>query len=218
MASKGENEDSYSRYYLQAVTDRIYPPVFGVELYFVGDEENRVLVVEIPESRDIPHLIESADSKHRRYFPVPVRIGAATRFQTNRKSRKCTATEYLTQTILDANSKNSLMRQQVKGTKLACGVSELVSRDIARFVLLQITMRFGRLFTLHMRGGGSTTMLMRHLLFRRQRIRLVGDCVSGSFPDCFGTPFQSNHTLGSIFRCVKWGFVRSRISAKTSTG
>ncbi|MBG9333235.1 ATP-binding protein [Corynebacterium belfantii] len=82
VTSRVENEDSYSRYYLQAVTDRIHPPVFGVEVYFVGDEDNRVLIVEVPESRDLPHLIESADSKHRRCFAVPVRNGAATRFQT----------------------------------------------------------------------------------------------------------------------------------------
>lgn len=82
VADRVGNEDSYSRYYIQAVTDRIFPPVFGVELNFLGDGDNRVLVVEVPESRDVPHLIESADSKHRRYFAVPVRAGASTRYQT----------------------------------------------------------------------------------------------------------------------------------------
>lgn len=76
------NEDTYARSYLQATTDRIFPPVFGIEPYFVGNDDGRALVVEVPESRDIPHLVESVEEKGRRYFAVPVRVGASTRFQT----------------------------------------------------------------------------------------------------------------------------------------
>ncbi|MHA6527616.1 AlbA family DNA-binding domain-containing protein [Corynebacterium pyruviciproducens] len=77
-----ENEDSYSRSYLQTTTDRIFPPVFGIELYFLGGEGNKVMIVEIPESRDVPHLVEPEKQKGKRFFSVPVRSGASTRFQT----------------------------------------------------------------------------------------------------------------------------------------
>ncbi len=64
----GEFDEAYERSLRSAAITAISPPVFGLNVYRLGDVGNRAVVVEVPASLDGPHLIYKND-----YFGAPVR-------------------------------------------------------------------------------------------------------------------------------------------------
>lgn len=64
----GEFDEAYERSLRSAAIAAISPPVFGLNVYRLGAEGNRGVVVEVPASIDGPHLIYKNE-----YFGAPVR-------------------------------------------------------------------------------------------------------------------------------------------------
>lgn len=62
----GELDEAYERSLRSAAITAISPPVFGLNVYRLGDEGDRAVVVEVPASIDGPHLIYKND-----YFEHP---------------------------------------------------------------------------------------------------------------------------------------------------
>lgn len=64
----GECDEAYERTLHSAAITAISPPVFGLNVYRLGNGSTRALVVEVPASIDGPHLIYRND-----YFGAPIR-------------------------------------------------------------------------------------------------------------------------------------------------
>lgn len=63
----------YERSLIAATIHHIHPPVFGVEVFPLQDEQGQALVVSVPASADRPHLVYRGER-----FGVPLRVGADT--------------------------------------------------------------------------------------------------------------------------------------------
>lgn len=68
-----EINEGYLRALRSAAVTAVSPPVFGLSTYLLGEEGNRALVVVIPDSTEVPHLIYKGE-----YFGAPVRNDADT--------------------------------------------------------------------------------------------------------------------------------------------
>ncbi len=62
----------------------ITPPVFNLEMHRVGDEGCNALVVEVPASSDVPHLIYRRNDADF-HFAAPVRNGPFTAYMNERQ-------------------------------------------------------------------------------------------------------------------------------------
>lgn len=71
--------ESFQRTFKRLAITSIDPPVFGLELFEVGEQGALVGVVVIPDSSRAPHMIAGKD-KFKDYFAVPVRNGPDTQF------------------------------------------------------------------------------------------------------------------------------------------
>lgn len=95
----GEVDDNYIQAYKRVAYNHVTPPLHNVELIPLGSEDGpRALVVVVPTSQQVPHMLFDKDRK----FRVPVRHGADTgwlseseiarlyqqRFATSRKQRE----------------------------------------------------------------------------------------------------------------------------------
>ncbi|WP_433330165.1 AlbA family DNA-binding domain-containing protein [Spirillospora sp. CA-294931] len=76
----GEFDEAYERSLRSAAITAISPPVFGLNVYRLGAEGNRAVVVEVPASIDGPHLIYKND-----YFGAPVRNDSDTVWMKERQ-------------------------------------------------------------------------------------------------------------------------------------
>jgi hypothetical protein len=76
----GEFDEAYERSLRSAAITAISPPVFGLNVYRLGAEGNRAVVVEVPASVDGPHLIYKND-----YFGAPVRNDSDTVWMKERQ-------------------------------------------------------------------------------------------------------------------------------------
>jgi hypothetical protein len=76
----GEVTEAYERTLRKVAVSGIHPPVFGLEVSRVGEEGERALVVVVPASIDLPHLIYRHD-----YFGAPVRYHADTIWMRERQ-------------------------------------------------------------------------------------------------------------------------------------
>jgi hypothetical protein len=76
----GEFDEAYERSLRSATITAISPPVFGLNVYRLGAEGNRAVVVEVPASVDGPHLIYKND-----YFGAPVRNDSDTVWMKERQ-------------------------------------------------------------------------------------------------------------------------------------
>lgn len=76
----GEFDEVYERTLRSAAITAVSPPVFGLNVYRLGVEGNRAVVVEIPASVDGPHLIYRND-----YFGAPVRNDSDTVWMRERQ-------------------------------------------------------------------------------------------------------------------------------------
>lgn len=76
----GEFDEAYERSLRSAAITAISPPVFGLNVHRLGDEDKRAVAVEIPASIDGPHLIYRND-----YFGAPVRNDSDTVWMKERQ-------------------------------------------------------------------------------------------------------------------------------------
>lgn len=76
----GEVSESYERTLRRVVVSGIQPPVFGLDVVRVGTEGNRALVVVVPPSVDVPHLIYRGEM-----FGAPIRNHADTEWMRERQ-------------------------------------------------------------------------------------------------------------------------------------
>jgi len=76
----GAVDEGHERALRSVAITAISPPVFGLEVHHLGDEHDRVVVVEVPASVDGPHLIYKND-----YFAAPVRNDADTVWMKERQ-------------------------------------------------------------------------------------------------------------------------------------
>jgi hypothetical protein len=76
----GEVDELYQRTMRSAAVTAISPPVLGLGLHSLGEEGQRALVVVVPESIDVPHLIYRGE-----YFGAPVRNDADTVWMRERQ-------------------------------------------------------------------------------------------------------------------------------------
>ncbi|MFP1603857.1 helix-turn-helix domain-containing protein [Microbacterium sp. 2216-1] len=76
----GEFDEAYERSMRSAAFTAISPPVFGLNVHRLGDEENRAVVVEVFASVDGPHLIYKND-----YFAAPMRNDSDTVWMKERQ-------------------------------------------------------------------------------------------------------------------------------------
>ncbi|WP_459982142.1 AlbA family DNA-binding domain-containing protein [Nocardioides sp. AN3] len=74
------NEEQYERALRSAAVTGIHPPIFGLQVSFVGEPGRRALVVVVPASEDGPHLIYRNE-----YFGAPVRNDADTVWMRERQ-------------------------------------------------------------------------------------------------------------------------------------
>jgi hypothetical protein len=76
----GEVGELYQRVMRSAAVTAISPPVLGLGLHCIGEEGQRALVVVVPASIDVPHLIYRGE-----YFGAPVRNDADTVWMRQRQ-------------------------------------------------------------------------------------------------------------------------------------
>lgn len=76
----GELDEAYERSLRSVAISAITPPVFGVNVYRLGNRGNRAVVVEVPPSIDGPHLIYKND-----YFAAPARNDSDTVWMKERQ-------------------------------------------------------------------------------------------------------------------------------------
>lgn len=76
----GEVSESYERTLRRVVVSGIQPPVFGLDVVRVGKKGNRALVVVVPPSVEVPHLIYRGEM-----FGAPVRNHADTEWMRERQ-------------------------------------------------------------------------------------------------------------------------------------
>jgi hypothetical protein len=75
----GEVTESYERTLRRVAVSGIQPPVFGLEVIRVGEEGSRALVIVVPPSVDVPHMIVRGEM-----FGAPVRNHADTEWANER--------------------------------------------------------------------------------------------------------------------------------------
>lgn len=76
----GQLSEPYERTLRRVAMSGIQPPVFGLDVVAVGQDGERALVVVVPPSADVPHLIYRGD-----YFGTPVRNHADTERKRERQ-------------------------------------------------------------------------------------------------------------------------------------
>jgi len=76
----GEFDEAYERTLRSTAITAISPPVFGLNVYRLGDGAKRAVVVEVPASIDGPHLIYRND-----YFGAPIRNDSDTVWMKERQ-------------------------------------------------------------------------------------------------------------------------------------
>ncbi len=76
----GELDEAYERTLRSAAITAITPPVFGLNVYRLGHDGNRAVIVEVPASVDGPHLIYKND-----YFAAPLRNDSDTVWMKERQ-------------------------------------------------------------------------------------------------------------------------------------
>lgn len=76
----GEISENYERTLRQVAVSGIHPPVFNLDMRRLGEEGQRALVVIVPVSTDVPHLIYRGE-----YFGAPVRNNADTEWMKERQ-------------------------------------------------------------------------------------------------------------------------------------
>lgn len=76
----GEFDEAYERSLRSIAITAITPPVFGLNIYRLGSEENRAVVIEVPASVEGPHLIY-----RNQYFGAPMRNDADTVWMKERQ-------------------------------------------------------------------------------------------------------------------------------------
>lgn len=76
----GEVSESYERTLRRVAVSGIQPPVFGLDVARVGGEGAQALVVVVPASVDVPHLVYRGD-----YFGAPIRNHADTEWMRERQ-------------------------------------------------------------------------------------------------------------------------------------
>ncbi|MGN0094837.1 MAG: helix-turn-helix domain-containing protein [Corynebacterium sp.] len=69
-------DEGYEQAYMSVAVGHIVPPLFGVELHPVVDDERNALVVVVPRSRQVPHMFFTERKNSPRSLSVPVRHGA----------------------------------------------------------------------------------------------------------------------------------------------
>lgn len=69
----GDVDETYERSLVSVAVSAISPPVFGVRVHVLGDDENRAVAVVVPRTVDGPHLIYRHDM-----FGAPMRNGPDT--------------------------------------------------------------------------------------------------------------------------------------------
>ena len=75
----GEVTESYERTLRRVAVSGIQPPVFGLDVIRVGEDGNRALVIVVPASVDVPHMIVRGEM-----FGAPVRNHADTEWANER--------------------------------------------------------------------------------------------------------------------------------------
>jgi hypothetical protein len=76
----GEFDEAYERSLRSIAITVITPPVFGLNIYRLGSEGNRAVVIEVPASVEGPHLIY-----RNQYFGAPMRNDADTVWMKERQ-------------------------------------------------------------------------------------------------------------------------------------
>ena len=76
----GEVTESYERTLRRVVCSGIQPPVFGLNVVRVGQEGNRALVIVVPPSVEVPHLLYRGEM-----FGAPIRNHADTEWMRERQ-------------------------------------------------------------------------------------------------------------------------------------
>lgn len=76
-------DENYERTLRQVACNEIMPPVFNLGVRNLGPPERRAVVVAVPSSVEVPHLVRH--KKSRDYFGAPLRNDADTRWMTERE-------------------------------------------------------------------------------------------------------------------------------------
>lgn len=76
----GVRDERYETALTSVALSAITPPIFGVKVYQLGQPDLRAIVVVIPESDEVPHLVYRNE-----YFGAPRRNGAATTWLRERE-------------------------------------------------------------------------------------------------------------------------------------
>lgn len=76
----GPFDERYEAALLSVAVSAISPPIFGLRVQWVGETGNEVMVVIIPSTSDVPHLIYKND-----YFGAPIRNDAMTVWMKERQ-------------------------------------------------------------------------------------------------------------------------------------
>jgi hypothetical protein len=76
----GSFDERYEAALLSAAVTAISPPVFNLRVHWVGGTGNQVMVVVIPATSDVPHLIYKGE-----YFAAPIRNDASTVWMKERQ-------------------------------------------------------------------------------------------------------------------------------------
>jgi hypothetical protein len=76
-------DESYERTLRAVACSAIMPPVFNLGVRILGNEGRRAVVVEVPASVEVPHLVRHCDSPH--FYGAPRRNDADTIWMTERE-------------------------------------------------------------------------------------------------------------------------------------
>ena len=76
-------DESYERTLRAVACSAIMPPVFNLGVRILGSEGRRAVVVEVPASVEVPHLVRHCDSPH--FYGAPRRNDADTIWMTERE-------------------------------------------------------------------------------------------------------------------------------------
>lgn len=76
-------DEGYERTMRAVARSAIMPPVFNLGVRILGDEVPRAVVVEVPASVEVPHLVRHCDSPH--FYGAPRRNDADTIWMTERE-------------------------------------------------------------------------------------------------------------------------------------